>query len=154
VALGALGLATGGSVLGTAAHAQAMKLGVMACDMDGSFGHVFGSSRNLHCISSATCPLEHYADTISKFGLDIGYVRNAVIVWTVVAPTVSPPRGSLAGTYGGAGASGAVGLGVGANVLVGGSNDMISLQPISIEGGTGLNVSGGLALMSLNFQPR
>ena len=39
------------------------------------------------------------------------------------------------------------------DVLVGGSNDTVSLQPVSIEGGTGLNVSGGFASMSLTFQP-
>jgi hypothetical protein len=37
-------------------------------------------------------------------------------------------------------------------VLVGGSNNAISLQPVSIEGGTGLNVAGGVASMTLTFQ--
>ena len=98
-------------------------------------------------------PTEHYTGTISKLGVDIGYVQNAVIVWTVVAPTVGLPLGSLSGTYGGATASITVGIGVGANVLVGGSKDTISLQPVSIEGGTGLNVAAGVASMSLAFQP-
>jgi hypothetical protein len=80
-------------------------------------------------------------------------VQNAVIVWTVVAPTVALPPGSLAGSYGGATASATVGVGVGANVLVGGSSDTISLQPVSIQGGTGLNVAGGFASISLTFQP-
>jgi hypothetical protein len=108
----------------------------------------------LHCtfVPAAGAP-EHYAGTISKFGVDIGYVQNAVIVWTVVAPTVALPSGSLTGTYGGATASATIGVGVGANVLVGGSSNTISLQPVSIEGGTGLNVSGGFASMSLTFQP-
>ena len=154
VALGALGLVTSGLALGTPAHAQTVRVGVMTCDMAGGFGYVLGSSRDLRCtFSPGTGPSEHYAGTISKFGVDIGYVQNAVIVWTVVAPTVSLPPGSLTGTYGGTTASVAVGIGVGANVLVGGSNDTISLQPVSIEGGTGLNVAGGLASMSLSFQP-
>jgi hypothetical protein len=97
--------------------------------------------------------VEHYLGTFSKFGVDIGYVQDAVIVWTVVAPTVALPPGSLTGTYGGATASVTVGVGVGANVLVGGSNNTISLQPVSVEGGTGLNVAGGFASMSLTFQP-
>jgi hypothetical protein len=74
-----------------------------------------------------------------------------VLVWTVVAPTVALPPGSLTGAYGGATAS--VTLGVGANVLLGGSNNTVSLQPVSVEGGTGLNVAGGFASMSLAFQP-
>ena len=153
VAFSALGLVTGGLALGTPAHAD-VRVGVMTCDMDSGFGYVLGSSRDLHCtfMPAAGAP-EHYAGTISKFGVDIGYVQNAVIVWTVVAPTVDLPPGSLTGTYGGATASATVGVGVGANVLVGGSSDTVSLQPLSIEGGTGLNVSGGFASMSLTYQP-
>jgi hypothetical protein len=152
VALGALGLVTGGLALGTPAQAHDVRVGVMTCDMASGFGYILGSSRDLRCtISLASGPVEHYAGTISKFGLDIGYVQNPAIVWTVVAPTVALSPGSLSGTYGGATAS--VTVGVGVNVLVGGSNDMISLQPVSIEGGTGLNVAGGFASMSLSLQP-
>ena len=153
VALSALGLATGGLAFGTPAQAD-VRVGVMTCAMDSGFGYVLGSSRDLHCtfVPAAGAP-EHYAGTISKFGVDIGYVQNAVIVWTVVAPTVALPSGSLTGTYGGATASATIGVGVGANVLVGGSSNTISLQPVSIEGGTGLNVAGGLASVSLMFQP-
>src|SRR5215472_230347 len=153
-ALGALGLVTSGLALGTPAQAHDLKVGVMTCDMAAGFGYILGSSRDLHCtFSPAAGPVEHYAGAISKFGVDIGYAQNAVIVWTVVAPTVAPPPGSLTGTYRGATASVTVGVGVGANVLVGGFNDTISLQPVSIEGGTGLNVAGGFASMSLSLQP-
>jgi hypothetical protein len=152
-ALSALGLVTGGLALATSAQAD-VRAGVMTCDMDSGFGYVLGSSRDLHCtfVPAAGAP-EYYAGTISKFGLDIGYMQNAVIVWTVVAPSVALPPGSLSGTYGGATASATFGVGVGANVLVGGSSDTISLQPVSIEGGTGLNIAGGFASMSLRFQP-
>jgi len=153
VALGALGLVTGGLSLGTPANAQDITIGVMTCDLAGGFGYVLGSSRDLRCtFTPAARPSEHYVGTLSKFGVDIGYSQNAVIVWTVVAPTVSLPSGSLAGTYGGATAGVTVGVGVGANVLVGGSNDTISLQPVSIEGSTGFNIAGGFASMSLSFQ--
>jgi hypothetical protein len=153
VVLGALGLVMGGLAFGTPAQAD-VRVGVMTCDVDSGFGYVLGSSRDLHCtfVPAAGAP-EHYAGTISKFGVNIGYVHNAAIVWTVVAPTVALPPGSLTGTYGGATASATVGVGVGANVLVGGSSDTISLQPVSVEGGTGLNVAGGFASMSLTFQP-
>ena len=153
VALSALGLVTGGLALGTPAQAD-VRVGVMTCGMDSGFGYVLGSSRGLDCtfVPAAGAP-EHYAGTISKFGVDIGYVQNAVIVWTVVAPTVSLPPGSLTGTYGGATGSVTVGVGVGANVLMGGSSQTISLQPVSVQGGTGLNVAGGFASVSLNFQP-
>jgi Protein of unknown function (DUF992) len=154
MALGVVGLVTGGLALGTPAQAHDLRVGVMTCDMASGFGYILGSSRDLHCtFLPAEGPVEHYAGTISKFGVDIGYVQNAVIVWTVVAPTVALPLGSLTGIYGGATASVTVGVGVGANALVGGSNYTISLQPVSIEGGTGFNVAGGFASMSLSFQP-
>jgi hypothetical protein len=154
MAVGALGVVTGGLTLGTPAQAQDVRVGVMTCDVASGFGYVLGSSRDLQCtFMPASGAAEHYTGTISKFGVDVGYVQNAVMVWTVVAPTVALPPGSLTGTYGGATASVTVGVGVGANVLVGGSSDTISLQPVSIEGGTGLNVAGGFASMSLSFQP-
>jgi hypothetical protein len=151
--VGSLGL-LGALSLGTsAAQAQDVRAGVMTCDVDSGFGFVVGSSRDLHCtfIPAAGAP-EHYAGSISRFGLDIGYMQNAVIVWNVVAPTVALSPGSLTGTYGGATASVTLGVGVGANVLVGGSKDTISLQPVSVEGGTGLNLAGGLASISLTYQ--
>jgi hypothetical protein len=151
--LGAFGFITvAGMTFGTPALAKDVTVGVMTCDTASSFGYVLGSSRDLNCtfVPESGIP-EHYAGTISKFGVDIGYVQSAVIVWTVVAPTVALPPGSLTGTYGGATAS--VTVGVGANVRVGGSNHTVSLQPVSIEGGTGLNVAGGFASLSLTFQP-
>jgi hypothetical protein len=75
------------------------------------------------------------------------------MVWSVVAPTVNLAPGSLSGSYGGVTASATVGIGVGANVLVGGSGNSIALQPVSVEGTTGLDVAAGVAEMSVNFQP-
>jgi hypothetical protein len=154
MAVGSLGLLGAVSLGMSAAQAQDMRAGVMNCDVASGFGFVLGSSRDLHCIflPAAGAP-EHYAGSISKFGVDIGYVQNAVIVWDVVASTVALSPGSLTGTYGGATASVTLGVGVGANVLVGGSQNTISLQPVSVEGGTGLNLAGGLASISLTFQP-
>jgi hypothetical protein len=151
MAVGSLGLLSLGT---SAAQAQDVRAGVMTCDVDSGFGFVVGSSRDLHCtFLPAAGPAEHYAGSISKFGVDIGYVQNAVIVWNVVAPTVTLSPGSLTGTYGGATASVTLRVGVGANVLVGGSQNTISLQPLSVEGGTGLNLAGGLASISLTYQP-
>jgi hypothetical protein len=154
VATIAVGLAGGALGLGTAAQAQAVKAGVLTCNVASGFGFIFGSSRAVNCtFAPGGGPPQHYAGAINKFGVDIGYVQGAVIVWVVLAPTTNPGPGSLAGTYAGATASATVGVGVGANVLVGGSGSSISLQPISIEGNTGLNVAGGIAELSLTFQP-
>ena len=70
------------------------------------------------------------------------------MVWAVFAPG-DVSAGSLAGTYAGGTASASAGLGVGANALIGGSNDQIALQPVSIEGNEGLNIAGGIGEITL-----
>ena len=87
--------------------------------------------------------------SISKFGVDVGYQQSAVLVWTVLAPTSDLHHGALAGHYGGVTAGAAVGVGASANALIGGSNKTITLQPLSIEGATGVNVAAGIGEMTL-----
>ena len=94
---------------------------------------------------------EYYTGSITKFGADIGYLSSAVMIWAVVAPTNNLGQGALAGHYAGATASAAIGVGAGANVLVGGFKNSIALQPITIEGQNGLNVAAGVAAMALHF---
>jgi hypothetical protein len=156
IAICALGLAAGSSILGTPAQAQGVQVGVLTCNVASGFGFVFGSSRAVNCTYAPTgggAPPQHYVGAINKFGVDIGYLQGGVIIWSVVAPTANLAPGSLAGTYAGATGSATVGVGVGANVLVGGSGNSIALQPVSIEGTTGLNVAAGIAEMTLTFQP-
>jgi hypothetical protein len=154
VAISALSLAAGALALASPAQAQTVKAGTLTCNVASGFGFIFGSSKAVNCtFSPVGGPPQHYAGSIDKFGVDIGYTAGGVLVWTVLAPTTSPAPGSLAGSYGGATASATVGVGVGANVLVGGSGNTISLQPLSIEGNTGLNVAAGVAALTLTFQP-
>lgn len=149
--VGALGLAAGMAMQGTPAHAQGgVRIGTLSCNVAAGWGFVFGSSKALHCtFSGGPGRLEHYAGTISKFGVDIGYTQGGVLVWAVFAPGPNIGHGALAGSYVGATGSATVGVGAGANVLVGGSNHTISLQPVSIEGNTGLNVAAGIGAITL-----
>jgi hypothetical protein len=127
---------------------------VLTCNVSSGFGFIFGSSRSLNCTESpGPGHPEHYVGTINKFGVDIGYIQGGVLVWSVIAPTARPSPCSLAGTYGGAAANATVGIGAGANVLIGGNANSISLQPVSIEGTTGLNVAAGIASMTLQCAP-
>ncbi|MGH7046352.1 MAG: DUF992 domain-containing protein [Stellaceae bacterium] len=153
MALGAIGLAAGLSANGTPAQAQSgVRIGTLSCDVAGGWGFIFGSSKALHCtFSGAGHRYDHYAGSISKFGVDIGYTQGGVLVWAVLAPTASVAPGALAGNYVGATGSATVGVGAGANVLIGGSNHTISLQPVSIEGNTGLNVAAGIGAISLRY---
>jgi hypothetical protein len=154
VAIGALGVSAGALGYAAPAQAQGVQAGTLSCHVASGFGFIFGSSRALACsFSPVSGPPEQYSGTINTFGVDIGFMQSAVILWTVLAPTTTLGPGALAGTYAGVTASAAAGVGVGANVLVGGSGNSVSLQPVSISGGTGLNVAGGIASITLTFQP-
>jgi hypothetical protein len=126
-----------------------VNVGSLSCSVAGGIGFVFGSTKALNCIFTRTDGLgERYEGAIKRFGIDIGYTKDAHIVWLVFAPG-NIASGSLAGSYGGVTVQGTVGVGAAANILVGGSNKQISLQPVSVEGGVGLNLAGGVAEISL-----
>lgn len=142
----------GALVMGAALPAQAdgVKAGMLTCDVESGWGFVFGSSRDLKCtFAHSDHSTDHYSGKIRKFGVDLGYMAGGVMAWAVLAPTTNVGKGALAGDYGGATGGAAVGVGAGANVLVGGFKDSFTLQPVSMEGMTGLNVAGGIAQMSL-----
>jgi Protein of unknown function (DUF992) len=151
LAIAAIGMAAGIVVQGVPAQAQSgVKIGTLNCNVAGGWGFVFGSSRSLRCIlTGPNRPATRYTGSISRFGVDIGYTRGGVLVWAVFAPSADIGPGALAGNYVGATASATVGVGVGANLLVGGSNRTITLQPLSIEGNTGLNAAAGIGAMTL-----
>jgi Protein of unknown function (DUF992) len=154
IAVCALGSAVGALIPGTPARAQGVQVGNLTCNVASGFGFIFGSSRAINCtFAPAGGPPQHYVGSIDRFGVDIGYIQGGVLIWTVVAPTANVAPGSLAGTFGGVTGSATVGVGLGANVLVGGSNNSVALQPLSIQGTTGLNVAAGVAAMTLTFQP-
>jgi hypothetical protein len=134
---------SGSSGLGAPAQAQSgVVVGTLTCNVASGFGFVFGSSRAINCtFAGSGGRYEHYVGNISKFGVDIGYTQGGILVWTVVAPSAAAVApGTLAGNYVGGTASATVGVGVGANALLGGSNNSIALQPLSVEANLGLNV--------------
>lgn len=134
------------------ANAAGVKVGVLTCHVSSGWGFIFGSSKDLRCNFSPSRGYgERYEGTVSKFGVDVGYTAGGIIVWDVIAPTSSVRKGALAGGYAGATASATAGIGVGANVLVGGLDRSIALQPVSVEGNTGLNVAAGIGSISLRF---
>jgi len=154
VTVTAIGLVSGAFTLNNPAQAQGVQVGMLTCNVSSGFGFLVGSSRAVDCtFSSPNGPRQHYVGSIDKLGVDIGYLQGGVMVWSVVAPTVNFGPGSLSGSYGGVTANATVGIGVGANVLVGGSGNSIALQPVSVEGTTGLNIAAGLAQMTVTFQP-
>ena len=154
IGIAALSLAAGALALTSPVQAQAVKAGMLTCNVAGGFGFIFGSSKAVNCTFAPVSGVpQNYVGSIDKFGVDIGFTRGGVLIWTVLAPTTSPAPGALAGSFGGVTASATAVVGAGANVLVGGTGNAISLQPLSIEGNTGLNVAAGVAAMTLTYQP-
>ena len=134
----------------TITHAAKSVLGTLTCEVEGGKSFIFGSTKDLHCVFRRTKGRsEAYVGTIKKFGIDIGVTGPSTLVWTVLAGTRAHSPGELSGKYVGASAGAAVGIGGEANVLVGGSKKTISLQPLSVVGETGLDVTAAVASLTL-----
>ena len=131
--------------------APKIALGTLTCKGHGSVGLILGSKERMHCIfTTAVSARRHpYLATITKVGVDIGYKGSSTLVWTVLGSTLDAPEGALEGMYGGVTAGASVGIGANANALIGGSGKSIVLQPVSVEGQTGINLSAGVAGLTL-----
>ncbi|RFC63312.1 DUF992 domain-containing protein [Fulvimarina endophytica] len=145
-------LALGALSAATPASAAALKVGTLGCHSDGSIGYVVGSQDKLVCeftpIGSGDTAL--YAGTLDTTGLSVGATGRTVMTWAVVSLDGSAAQpGSLAGTYVGASANASAFVGGGVNALVGGSNDSLSLQPLSLTGQEGINATLGVAKLQL-----
>ena len=140
---------------GTAAAQSRAKIGTLDCDISGGIGMIIASQKQVTCAFSPSAGRgpETYVGTISKFGLDLGATSGGRMIWAVHASTQGPQRGALAGAYTGASAEATVGAGLGANVLIGGSNRSIALQPVSVQEQAGLNLAVGVAGLELHPAP-
>jgi hypothetical protein len=126
------------------------RAGMLECRGGQNVGFVVGSTTSLQCVfqSEGRRP-EPYLATVRRLGLDLGVTEQTRLTWAVNAPTGRVGRGDLAGNYGGIGANASVGVGGGSNFLVGGPQNSYALQPISVQGQTGLNVAAGIASIEL-----
>ena len=151
VALATLLVASASSAISTSAMAQSrVEVGVLDC-RGSTTSFVVGSVTEMSCAfrPSGGGPPEPYRATMRRAGVDIGFNQEIAVAWAVFAPSSGSPRRDLSGNYGGAAASATVGVGVGANALIGGSGNTIALQPVSVQGQTGLSVAAGVAGLEL-----
>jgi hypothetical protein len=119
-----------------------VKIGLLTCDVGGGVGYVIGSAKSVDCVFKSTRGGQDvYSGVIRKMGVDLGFTTQGRIVWAVFAPTAGYHEGSLSGLYQGATAEATVGIGVGTNILVGGTSGSIQLQTISVTGQIGLNLA-------------
>ena len=129
---------------------QRVQVGILECRGGASVGFVVGSVTNLGCVLRAEgLPEDRYVATIRKVGLDLGITQESALAWGVFAPVARLGPGDLAGNYAGVQGSAAVGVGLGGNALIGGSNNTIALQPLSLQGQVGLSVAAGLESLEL-----
>jgi Protein of unknown function (DUF992) len=145
----------GGSICSGLALAQSgVQLGVLECRGEGSISFVVGSVHEFTCIlRSESNPIVPYHGVVRRIGFDIGVTQQSLLAWAVFAPTRDFGPTDIAGHYAGVSAGAAIGVGGNANLLVGGSNNSISLQPLSLEGQTGLNLAVAVAALELEPGP-
>jgi len=144
--------AAGITLTALSASAQtATQMGTLSCDVSAGVGMFLVQKQTMYCTFKPMNggPPETYLGRIDEFGVALGAVGQGQLVWGVLAPASGVPRGALSGAYVGVGAQASAGAGLGANLLVGGTGRAFSLQPLSVEGQTGLNIAGGITTVTL-----
>ncbi len=149
------GLMAAAAVAAAFAPAEAqpsrVQVGTLTCSVSAGVGLIVASQRNVNCtFKPDNAPPEAYTGTMTIVGLDVGFTTGSAIVWGVFAGT-NRYTGMLSGTYAGGTAQATVGAGVGANALVGGSNNSVALQPLSVQGQIGLNAAAGIGALTLRY---
>jgi Protein of unknown function (DUF992) len=142
------------AMLGTPADAQSpswTQAGMLRCVVNPSIGFIIAGHQSMECTFTQNAPIppQAYHGALNMIGLNIGISAGGVFGWAVLAPTVGIPAGALAGEYIGASGDIGLGLGVGANVLVGGSARTFALQPVSLEGSVAVDVALGVSALKL-----
>ena len=131
--------------------------GTLSCRGDANIGFIVGP-QPMQCVYKQApgafpqVPPQSYDGAINTVGLAIGISTGSALGWAVFAPTSGVPAGALAGEYVGVSADVGIGLGAGANVLLGGSNRTIALQPLSLQGSLALNVVAGVSSLKLRWR--
>jgi hypothetical protein len=141
------------ALFGTSAFAQTWptRVGSLICDAGPRVGLVLGSRQDMRCVfrSSEGVAQHFYRGKIRRIGVDIGVTRGGTLTWAVFAPSVQIRQGALRGNYVGASGNAALGVGLGAKVLIGGHRRTISLQPLTIGGQIGINLAVAVSSLSL-----
>jgi len=142
-------------VFAAPASAQAPKTwtqaGMLTCKLNPSIGFIIAGHQSMECryVPSDGSPPQAYEGALNTVGIDVGISAGGILGWAVLAPTAGIPAGALAGEYVGASGDLGIGIGAGANVLIGGSARTVALQPISLEGSIAVNVALGVSGLKL-----
>ena len=139
--------------LAAPASAGNVKLGLLTCDIDGGTGLIIASHKGLSCTykPSKGGGKEQYTGIISKIGVDLGVTHQGSLQWAVLAVSRHYEDGQLAGDYLGVNAEASIVAGGGANLLVGGFQRSFTLQPLSVQAQTGVNLAVAVTSMKLYY---
>ena len=141
------------AIVSIAPSSAATRIGALECNVSRGVGLVITSNRALSCIFRGSGRRKYYSGAIRRFGLDLGVTGPGTLMWGVFAPS-RPGPGALQGDYIGASGAASVGVGLGANALVGGLNNSFALQPLSVEAQTGASIAAGVGALRLDWEPR
>ncbi len=148
-----------GVVLAMGGDARAdTQLGGMVCKRIPGTGInlIIHSSYEVRCTFNGSVDAEQWyrGKTGVALGLDLKWNKEERIYFAILSNTVKfvPEGDFLSGKYGGAKASITLGIGAGAQILLGGNDDTIALQP-AVETGTGFGVAAGLSYLELKPDP-
>jgi hypothetical protein len=127
------------------------QVGGLSCKVDPNVGFIVLGHQPMQCLFTPNAPVppQVYEGAINTVGLNVGISAGSVLGWAVFAPTTGVPAGALAGEYIGVSGDIGIGLGAGANVLLGGSDRTIALQPLSVQGSVAVNVVLGVSSLKL-----
>src|ERR1700728_5324104 len=130
---------------------SSVKVGTLTCDVSAGIGMLITQKQTMTCSFSPADggPPDNYVGRIDQLGLALGTVQQGTMVWGVLAPSSGFPHGALAGSFGGVGAEATAGAGLGAHLLVGGTGRSFSLQPLTLQGQSGLNFAAGVTTLTL-----
>ena len=124
---------------------------VLTCEQVGTrINLIIHSTANIVCeFTDTEGNVEHYkGETGVGLGIDLQWKKEEHMAFTVLAGVgADANEHALTGKYIGGGASAALGGGVGAAILIGGSADQFSLQPIAISGSTGIGAAAGVTYL-------
>ncbi len=128
------------------------QVGALSCKVDPNVGFIFVGHQPMQCTFTPTLTpsaLQYYDGAINTVGIDIGVSAGSALAWGVFAPTSGVTQGALAGEYVGASGDIGIGVGAGANILLGGSARTFALQPLSLQGSLAFNVVLGVSSLKL-----
>lgn len=155
LSLAVAALAASFALFSPAEARRGLNVGILRCVVEPTMGLLIGSSTAVNCRfePSGGGRTGSFTGRVVTVGLSIGFTSRTNVSWLVIAPGKVKPQ-AIEGDYVGASANASVILGLGANALVGGFQDSIGLQPLSVQAQTGLNFALGATSLSLRYTGR